>query len=54
MTGAPVIELKYKHDIHAVLEKVLMATSGQTGVVPRRVKSRPQDNCLGGGIFLFG
>ena len=26
VTGAPVIELKYKHLVHAVLEKALMAT----------------------------
>lgn len=29
-----------------------MAIYGRTGVAPRP-ESRPQDNCLGGGIFLF-
>lgn len=53
MTGAPVKELQYKHEIYAVLEKVLMVTSGQTGVVPRHVNLVPKTNRLGGGIFLF-
>lgn len=53
MTVASVKELKYKHGNHAVLEKVLMVTSEQTGVVPRHVNLVPKTNRLGGGIFLF-
>ena len=53
MTDAPVTKLKYKHDNYAVLEKVLMATSEQTGVVPRHVILVPKTNRLGGGIFLL-
>lgn len=53
MTDASVNKLKYKHVIHAVLEKVLMVTSEQTGVVPRHVNLVPKTNRLGGGIFLF-
>ena len=53
VTDAPVIKLKYKHDYNAVLEKVLMVTSEQTGVVPRHVILVPKTNRLGGGIFLL-
>lgn len=53
VTDAPVIKLKYKHDYNAVLEKVLMVTSEQTGVVPRHVYLVPKTNRLGGGIFLL-
>lgn len=53
MTDAPVIKLKYKRDYNAVLEKVLMVTSEQTGVVPRHVILVPKTNRLGGGIFLL-
>ena len=53
MTDAPVRELKYKHENHAVLEKVLMVTSEQTGVVPRHVNLVPKTIRLGGEIFLF-
>ncbi|TFD94524.1 hypothetical protein E2491_13940 [Jeotgalibacillus sp. R-1-5s-1] len=49
-TAASVIELGYTHK--AVPEKVDMATYEQTEVAPR-IKSRPQDNSLGGGVFYF-
>ena len=39
--------------IHAVLEKVLMVTSEQTGVVPRHVNLVPKTNRLGGEVFYF-
>jgi hypothetical protein len=53
VTGAPVIELKYKHKFHAVLEKVLMVTSGQTGVVPRHVFLVPKTIVLEVGFFYL-
>jgi len=53
VTDAPVIKLKYKHDYFAVLEKVLMVTSEQTGVVPRHVNLVPKTKRLGGGVFYF-
>ena len=53
MTDAPVTKLKYKHDNYAVLEKVLMATSEQTGVVPRHVILVPKTNRLGGENFFI-
>lgn len=53
VTGAPVIELQYKHEIHAVLRKVLMATSEQTGVVPRHVNLVPKTNVLEVGFFYW-
>lgn len=53
VTGAPVIELQYKHEFHAVLEKVLMVTSGQTGVVPRHVNFVPKTIVLEVGFFYL-
>jgi hypothetical protein len=42
VTGAPVIELEYKHEIvMPYLKRLLWRHSGESGVVPRAYKSRP-------------